>query len=91
MERELENILKQMANQPIQIIKEPEIYYIVNIKDRYISELRLTTITKEFCAKIENRTERNIYFRLNGNSALVIIPHSWIEWMAPAKKLWQAI
>lgn len=27
---ELENILKQMENQPIQVLKEPEIYYIVN-------------------------------------------------------------
>lgn len=87
---ELENILKQMENQPIQVLKEPEIYYIVNIKDRYISELRLTTITKEFCAKIDNQTERNIYFRLNGSDALVIIPHSWIEWMAPSKELWES-
>ena len=90
MERELESILKQMANQPIQVLKEPEIYYIVNVKDRYISELRLTTITKEFCAKIENQAGTSIYFRLNGSDALVVIPHSWIEWMAPAKKLWQA-
>lgn len=91
MERELENILKQMRNQPIEIIKEPKIYYIVNIKDRYISELYLTTITKEFCGRIENQTSTSIYFRLNGSDALVIVPHSWIEWMAPAKKLWQAI
>ena len=91
MERELENILKQMANQPIQVLKEPEIYYIVNIKDRYIYELHLTTITREFCGRIENQTSTSIYFRLNGSDALVIIPHNWIKWMAPAKKLWQEI
>lgn len=85
---ELAKILKQMENQPIQIIKEPEIYYIVNIKDRYISELHLTTITKEFCGRIEEQSSTSIYFRLNGSNALVIIPHSWIEWMAPAKELW---
>lgn len=90
MERELENILKQMANQPIQVLKEPEIYYIVNIKDRYIYELHLTTITRKFCGRIENQTSTSIYFRLNGSDALVIIPHNWIKWMAPAKKLWQA-
>ncbi len=90
MERELENILKQMANQSIQVLKEPEIYYIVNIKDRYIYELHLTTITREFCGRIENQTSTSIYFRLNGSDALVIIPHNWIKWMAPAKKLWQA-
>lgn len=86
---ELENILKQMRNQPIQVLKNPEIYYIVSIKDRYIYELHLTTITKKFCGRIENETSTNIYFRLNGSDALVIIPHSWIEWMAPSKELWQ--
>jgi len=88
---ELEKILKQMANQPIQVLKEPEIYYIVSIKERYIYDLHLTTITKEFCGRIENQTSTSIYFRLNGSDALVIIPHNWIEWMAPAKELWQAI
>lgn len=88
---ELEKILKQMANQPIQVLKEPEIYYIVSIKERHIYDLHLTTITKEFCGRIENQTSTSIYFRLNGSDALVIIPHNWIEWMAPAKKLWQAI
>lgn len=91
MERELEKILKQMANQPIQVFKESEIYYIISIKERYISELHLTTITKEFCGRIENQTSTSIYFRLNVSNALVIIPHNWIEWMAPAKKLWQVI
>lgn len=86
---ELKSILEHMRNQPIQILKNPEIYYIVNIKDRYICELNLTTIIKEFCGRIENQTNTSIYFRLNGSDALVIIPHSWIEWMAPAKKLWQ--
>lgn len=88
---ELEKILKQMANQPIQVLKEPEIYYIVSIKERYIYDLHLTTIIKEFCGRIENQTSTSIYFRLNGSDALVIIPHNWIEWMAPAKELWQAI
>ena len=89
MERELESILKQMTNQPIQVLKKPEIYYIVSIKERYICELHLTTITKEFCGRIENQTSTSIYFRLNGSDALLIIPHSWIEWMAPAKDLWE--
>lgn len=86
---ELEILLKQMRNQPIEIIKNPEIYYIVSIKERYIPELCLTTITKEFCGKIEDQTDTSIYFKLNGSNALVIVPHSWIEWMAPAKKLWK--
>lgn len=86
---ELRNILKQMSDQPIQILKNPKIYYIVSIKERYICELHLTTITKEFCGRIKNQTNTSIYFRLNGSDALVIISHNWIEWMAPAKKLRQ--
>lgn len=86
---ELDILLKQMRSQPIEIIKEPKNYYIISIKERYIPELHLTTITKEFCGSIENQTSTNIYFRLNGSNALVIVPHNWIEWMAPAKKLWQ--
>ena len=87
---ELENILKQMRSQSIQVLKNPEIYYIVSIKDRYIYELHLTTITKEFCGRIENQTSTSIHFRLNGSNALVIIPYSWIEWMAPSKELWES-
>lgn len=70
--------------------KNPEIYYIVSIKEKYICELHLTTIAKGFCGRIENQTSTSIYFRLNGSDALVIIPHSWIEWMAPTKNI-QAI
>ena len=32
---------------------------------------------------------RNFYFELNSSDALVIIPHSWIEWMAPSKIIWE--
>lgn len=65
-----------------------DIYYIVSLKERYKYDLYLTTITKEFCGKIVNQTADNIYFELNGSNALVIIPHNWIEWLAPSKKLW---
>lgn len=66
-----------------------DIYYIVNIKEEYRNELRLTTINKEFCGKIVNQTARNIYFELNCSGALVIIPHDWIDWLAPSKILWE--
>ena len=66
-----------------------DIYYIVRLKERYRQELYLTTIIKDFCGKILNQTGSNIYFELNGSNALVIIPHEWIEWLAPSKKLWE--
>ncbi|QIX89166.1 hypothetical protein [Enterocloster clostridioformis] len=34
-----------------------------------------------------NQTCKNIYFELNGNKALVIIPHDWIKWLAPSKNI----
>lgn len=78
---------------PMPAVKPPkkkmqDIYYIVRLKEQYRQELNLTTITKDFCGKIVNQTAGNIYFELNGSDALVIIPHSWIEWLAPSKKLW---
>lgn len=69
--------------------KNQDIYYIVRLKERYRQEFYLTTITKDFCGKIINQTSTNIYFELNGSNALVIIPHAWIEWLAPSKKLWE--
>lgn len=66
-----------------------DIYYIVNIKEKYRHELRLTTINKEFCGKIVNQTAGNIYFELNGSGGLIIIPHEWINWLAPSKVLWE--
>ena len=66
-----------------------DIYYIVNIKEKYRYELRLTTINKEFCGKIVNQTAGNIYFELNGSGGLVIVPHEWINWLAPSKILWE--
>lgn len=73
----------------VQKAKEAEkgIYYIVNIKERYKYDLHLTTITDQFCGKIVNQTGSNIYFNLYGSEALVIIPHDWIEWLAPSKKI----
>ena len=65
-----------------------EIYYIVTIKQEYMHEFILTTIHRRFCGKIVNQAYSNLYFELSGSGALVIIPHTWIETMAPSKELW---
>lgn len=65
-----------------------EIYYIVTIKPEYIHEFVLTTIHRRFYGKIVNQAYSNFYFELSGSGALVIIPHTWIETMAPSKELW---
>ena len=40
-----------------------------------------------FKATLENTNGYNFYFMLEETKALVIIPHSWIEWMAPAAEI----
>ena len=64
------------------------IYYIVKVKDSMVDRLFYkTTINTTFCGVLVNQNGANFYFELNGSNALVIIPHSWIEWMAPSKEL----
>lgn len=66
-----------------------DIYYIVKIKEDVVdSSFYHTTIRHKFCGRLVNQNYGNFYFELNGADALVIIPHSWIEWMAPSKVHW---
>ena len=48
-----------------------------------------TTYSNIFRGRLVNQNGRNFYFELNSSNALVIIPHSWIEWMAPSKIIWE--
>ena len=61
------------------------ILYLVTIKEDYIHKLSGTTIQNGFCGYEVNQAGRNIYFELYETNALVIIPHQWIEIMAPVK------
>ena len=70
-------------------MKTEELYYIVEVNERAEWELQnLTTITPRFCGKLVNHNGANFYFELNGHpGSVVIIPHCWIKWMAPSRKL----
>lgn len=63
------------------------IYYVVLKDSRPYSVLG----KNNFYGRIENQTASNIYFSLVGledNSlvnSLVIVPHNWIQFMAPIK------
>ena len=59
--------------------------YIVRLKDGFC--MPLTSIRTEFCGYLVNQTPTTFYFELNGSRNLVLIPHSKIEWMAPALKV----
>ena len=72
-----------------------DIYYIVKIDRNKVDSNELgymfykTTCSNLFCGRLVNENNGRFYFELNNNDALVIIPHSWIEWMAPSKILWE--
>ena len=64
------------------------VYYIVKVRDDIRdAAFYKTTVSGVFCGTLVNQNGVNFYFELNGSKALVIIPHSWIEWMAPSKEL----
>lgn len=66
-----------------------DIYCIVKVREDITDDLFYkTTVGNKFCGRLVNTNGRNFYFELNGSNALVIIPHGWIEWMAPSKVLW---
>ena len=69
--------------------KADDIYYIVELNDKADWELRgLVTIIPRFCGKLINHNGANFYFELNDHpNSIIIIPHSWIKWMAPSKRL----
>lgn len=72
-----------------------DIHYIVKVNKDEIDSSELgymfyeTTCLNIFCGRLVNQNGRNFYFELNNSDALVIIPHSWIEWMAPSKIIWE--
>ena len=82
-------ILEEKRNEdPLNLKSNPiDPYYIVTIKEQYQDKLQNTTCRHKFCGKLVNQTDR-FYFELNNSKALVIIPHEWVECMAPSKALW---
>ena len=66
-----------------------DIYYIVKIKDQYLPNLKLTTISSGyFCGK-NLMTGSSYVFELNGSNAIVEIPRYYIEFMASSRVLWE--
>lgn len=69
--------------------RKEDIYYIVKVREDIFSPFwGKTTTSRTFCGKLVNQNNDRFYFELNGSDALVIIPHSWIDWMSPSKVLW---
>lgn len=71
------------------IEKEKDVYYLVKFKDNIDdNSFYLTTVANKMCGKLVNQVSGHFYFELNDiKKSLVIVPHNWIKWMAPSKKL----
>lgn len=63
------------------------IKYILKIRNSILDNnpiIRQTTLKDFFIGTKVNENEGNFYFTDSENpAALVIIPHTWVEWMAP--------
>ena len=68
-------------------MKIEKVEYIVCLKNDFF--MPKTIIKRQFCGKLENITNGRFYFRLNGSNAVVIVPHTEINWMAPSKEFWE--
>lgn len=94
-EKKCENCLKickcgiEISKPTHFIEKEKDIYYLVKFKDDIDdNSFYLTTVANKMCGKLVNQTDSHFYFELNDiKKSLVIVPHNWIKWMAPSKKL----
>lgn len=71
-----------------------DIVYVVKIDKKVAGGTHLgymfdtTTCSELFCGRLVNQENGKFYFELNGSEALIIIPHRWIQWMAPSKNHW---
>ena len=68
------------------------IYYLIKLKNNFIELNPLickTTVNKVFCGTLVNNADGKAFFELNGSKALVVVPWSGIEWMAPSQVLWE--
>ena len=74
---------------------EKDVKYMVRLNDNQIDRddlgymFRRTVCNKLFCAILVNISSSHLYFELGEDKELVIIPHRWVEWMAPIKKVFK--
>lgn len=69
-----------------------EVKYLVRLNDSQIDKddlgymLHQTICNKIFCGVLVNIFNSSLYFEIGEDKKLVIIPHRWVEWMAPARE-----
>lgn len=65
--------------------------YVVRLNDNQIDRddlgymFRRTSCNKLFCGVLVNISSSHLYFEIGENKNLIIIPHRWVEWMAPTR------
>ena len=70
-----------------------EVKYMVRLnysevdRDEFGYMFRQTRCDKIFCAILINFSSTHLYFELDKDKDVVIVPHRWVEWMAPVKEV----
>ena len=66
--------------------------YIVRLDEHHIEREELghlfkrTIIKTAFCGRLVNISASTLYFEIGENNDVIIIPHTWVKWMAPVDK-----
>ena len=73
-------------------MNKEDIKYLVRLNNNQIDRddlgymFRRTICNKLFCGVLVNISSSHLYFEIGEDKKLVIIPHRWVEWMAPVKE-----
>ena len=73
-------------------MEQKEVKYLVRLNDGQIDRdnlgymFRRTACNKLFCGILVNVSATHLYFEIGEDRKLVIVPHKWVEWMAPVKE-----
>ena len=73
-------------------MKQREVKYMIRLNDNQIDRddlgymFRRTACSNLFCGILVNISGTHLYLEVGEDKKLVIIPHRWVEWMAPVKE-----
>ena len=73
-------------------MEQKEVKYIIRLNDNQIDRddlaymFRRTICNKLFCGILVNVSATHLYFEMGEDKKLAIIPHKWVEWMAPVNE-----
>ena len=74
-------------------MNKKEVKYVVRLNDAQIDRddlgymFRQSPCNKLFYGVLVNISATHLYFEIGEDKKLVIVPHKWVEWMAPVEEV----